>query len=246
MLKILFIAATHGDEGFSIPVLQKLEAGYPKNEFGYDWVVGNPRALEQGVRYTEKDLNRSAPGDRHSPYYEERRAAELVELSKEYDLMIDLHGSAANCGVVTLIPLPTRDNIQLARSVPLKRNVVWYSERSSESGPAVHHASCPALEIECGPKKIQATADELYAVLEKTVKANKAGTFFEQPTTIKQEFFEIYGVVQGNHNSDISDSAEATINGETFMPFMSNQYQGTLCYKMRQVDPSTISYKEKL
>lgn len=245
MLKIQFIAATHGDEGFSIPVLQKLEAKYPKQTYGYDWVIGNPKALELGKRYTEKDLNRSAPGDKNSPYYEERRAAEIIELSKNCDILIDIHGSVGNCGVVTLIPLPSRQNIQLARSIPLERNVIWYAEESWKAGPPVQHTVCSALEIECGPKKDQATADKLYDALEKIITANKAGSFFVQPTDIVQEFYKVYGVIKGAHDPSISDDAEATIDGETFMPFMSNQYPGTLCYKMRQIDPTAISYKEK-
>ncbi|HSX16213.1 MAG TPA: succinylglutamate desuccinylase/aspartoacylase family protein [Candidatus Saccharimonadales bacterium] len=243
MRNILFIAATHGNEEFSIPVLERLGEQYPKAEYGYDWVVGNPRALEAGVRYTEKDLNRSAPGDKDSPYYEERRAAELVELSHDYDVVIDLHGSVADCGVVTLIPLPTRANIQLARSIPLERNVIWYSEKSQTAGPTVQHAACAALEIECGLKAEPATAEKLYKVLAQIVTANAAGTFFDEPTTMGQEFYEVYGVIEGEQDPGISDSAEATVDGETFMPFMANQYAGTLCYKMKRINQDEIDYK---
>ena len=246
MRNILFIAATHGDEEFSIPVLEKLAEQYPKAQYGYDWVIGNPKALAQRKRYTEKDLNRSAPGDKDSPYYEERRAAELVELSKTCDLMIDLHGSAGDCGVVTLIPLPSRENIQLAQSIPLRRNVIWYAESSRKAGPTVQHAACPALEIECGPKAKPSTAEELYDALEKIVISNKAGTFFEQPTDTEQEVYDVYGLIKSEYDLSLQDSAEATVDGETFTPFMSNQYPGILCYKMRRIDPENIDYKEKL
>lgn len=41
-MNLLFIAASHGDEGFSIPVLEKLEKNVPKEKYGYDWIIGNP------------------------------------------------------------------------------------------------------------------------------------------------------------------------------------------------------------
>jgi len=81
MKKILFIAATHGNEPIGVDVLQRLE----KTRTNFDWIIGNPKALAQNTRCFEGDLNRSAPGDAASPLYEKRRAKEILDLSKQYE-----------------------------------------------------------------------------------------------------------------------------------------------------------------
>ena len=80
------------------------------------------------------DLNRIAPGNIKSKDYEERRVAEIVEMSKNYNFVIDLHGSISNCGVVSIIPYPRLDNLFLARLLKIKRNIMWYSKKSLKNG----------------------------------------------------------------------------------------------------------------
>ena len=93
MRKVLFIAATHGNEQDGVKVMRQLEKELPKEEYGYDWIIGNEKAFAANVRFTEQYLNRSAPGDSNSPIYEVRRAAELIEYGKKFDVVIDLHGT---------------------------------------------------------------------------------------------------------------------------------------------------------
>ncbi len=147
--KLLFIAATHGNENFSIPVFKSLESEYPRNKWGYDWIIGNPKALNQGKRFTETDLNRSAPGDPNSSLYEERRAAELIETAQDYDMIVDIHGTVSPCGLVKIIPKPSIENLALASLFPELVNIIWYSARSLKKGPPVQFMAKPALEIEC-------------------------------------------------------------------------------------------------
>jgi hypothetical protein len=237
MRRILFILATHGDEGYSIPVMEEVAKNYPKEEYGYTWIIGNPEALEQGVRFTQKDLNRSAPGNPDSQYYEERRAAELMSLSQQYDLVIDIHGSIGECGVTTIIPLPTKENLFLAQEVGVERNVIWYSLSSQSSGPIAQHTTCPSIEIECGPKDSSKTAAALYTVIERILKNNQAEDFFTGSLEKTSEFFLVYGREEGEHDPALVDFEQATTaDGEEFFPYMANQYDGVTCYKMRLVD----------
>lgn len=224
--KILFLTATHGDEGFSVPVFQRVEKQYPKGEFGYDWTVSNPRALGENRRFTEADLNRSAPGDPNSPVYEERRAAEIVELSSNFTCLIDVHGTVADSGIVTIIPYPTLENIILAKKVGVKRNVIWYSKSSLEKGPIVQFTNCPAVEIECGPKNETSTQEGLEKVIV---------SFLEEAEPSEQpEFYQVYGKLPTDGNI-YKDFELATKGDEEFYPFLSNQYEGVACYKMRKV-----------
>jgi predicted deacylase len=239
MPKILFIAALHGNEAFSVKVLEKLEEKYPRDKYNYDWIIGNPEAVKQGVRYTERDLNRSAPGDSQSDYYEERRAAELIKLTSNYDFVIDIHGAMTDCGLVKIIPYPTPENIQLARAIPIKKNVIWYAEESNAAGPISQHSMCPAIEIECGPKNDPKVALELGIVLEKILDANAKGSL--DPFAGQQEFYNVYGLQKGERNPNIRDFKLVNQGKEAFYPFLSsNQYNQIACYKMERLDLSEL------
>lgn len=234
--RILFVAGTHGDEGFGVEVMKAIEQTYDPDIYGYDWIVGNPNALAIGARYTDTDLNRSAPGDAQSAAYEERRAAEIIELSKRYDMMIDLHGTVANCGIVNIIAKPSPENIALARALPVARNVIWYSAASELHGPLAQHVKCSAIELECGPKSDLAVQRELEILIGRIIMANRAGQF-EQ---ITQTFYEVYGKVVGDWRLDVKDFQAITIGDETFYPFLSSQYEGEVCRKLRTVRPEDV------
>lgn len=233
--KILFIAGTHGDEGFSRDVFRNLASRYPRNEYGYDRTVGNPRALRKGVRYTEVDLNRSAPGNPESNLYEERRAAQIVEQSKNYEFAIDVHGSVADCGIVTIIPYPTLPNLALASMLPIERNVIWYSKSSLEKGPLVQFTDCPGVEIECGPKSSGQIQIDLEEVLSKFLESRANSNLDDLIQKFKgKEFFNVYGRLDGD-GSPYRDFVLSQNEDEEFYPFMSNQYPGIACYKMKRV-----------
>lgn len=53
MRKVLFIAATHGNEQDGVKVMRQLEKELPKEEYGYDWIIGNEKAFAANVRFTE-------------------------------------------------------------------------------------------------------------------------------------------------------------------------------------------------
>ncbi len=234
MKKILFISATHGNEGFSADVLKEVEQEYDPEQYGYDWIIGNPEAYKRGVRFTDTDLNRSAPGDMASTSYEERRAAEIVEMSANYDAVIDIHGSMADCGLVNLIPNPTPLNLRLAKSIPLARNVIWYSERSAICGPLTQHTLCPAIEIECGPQDSKVVSEHLRLVLGQILVAKFENSTPDYP---EQEYYTVYGKQLGQVNPAVQDFQATTLGEETFYPFLANRYKDVLCYKMRKNAP---------
>lgn len=243
MLRILFIAATHGNEQDGVKVMQQLEKELPKDKYGYDWIIGNEKAYQKNVRYIDQDLNRSAPGDSSSPVYEVRRAAELVKIANSYDVVIDIHGTKTDSGIVTIIPYPTQDNIKLATATGLKRNVVWYSEKSEISGPTVQHVGVPAIELECGPKGTQGAYDLVYATVKQIIERNHAGRLYDD-RGYELEFFEVYGILMGKHDTSMKDFDLTERGGESFYPFLSgNEYPDVTCYKMNKVISSDIQLR---
>lgn len=96
-MKLLVLGGTHGNELLGIELVKILQANPIP---GIDAVIANPRAVEKGVRFIETDLNRSF-GEGES--YEYRRAQELKETTKNYDIVFDFHNTQTlsnDCGFV--------------------------------------------------------------------------------------------------------------------------------------------------
>lgn len=98
-MKILVIGAMHGNEPLGPEVVRLFRERPAAN---VDTVIANEQALKKDVRFIEQDLNRSFPG-KADGNLEEKRAKELFELCKQYDLVFDFHNTKApgnDCGFV--------------------------------------------------------------------------------------------------------------------------------------------------
>lgn len=233
--KVLFISATHGDEGFSIEVLDELERKYPKGKYGFERIIGNLKALAKNIRFTQSDLNRSAPGNIKSKIYEKKRAAEIMKKAKKYKFVIDLHGANSKCGVVIIISYPSLENIILSGLFSIERVVIWYTCDCLKNGPITQFCQPPGLEIECGLKTDLKVQKELKMVLEEFLSKYKTFTIDEIMKNLAQkEFYVIYEKLKGD-GKNMQDFKEVKKGKEVFYPFMSNQYPGIACYKMEKI-----------
>lgn len=237
--KILFITSTHGDEGFSIKILNELEKKYSKDKYGYDRIIGNPKALKLNVRQIDGNLNRLAPGKATSEIYEERRAFEIMKITKKFDFTIDIHGSDSECGVVIIICNPILPNLALAGLFDIGKIVVWSTKEDYKTGPLTQFCKS-GLEIECGKKNNPLIQRKLKKVLGKFIRNYQNMTVTEIMRSLrKKEIYAIYDKAPGKDKS-LRDFVKATRENETFYPFMSNIYPETACYKMRKIDLSKI------
>jgi len=91
LMKILIIAATHGNELLGTKLIGHIITKRPELLEYLDFIIGNPRAYAKRVRYIESDLNRSySLGDNT---YEQRRANEIERYitTMKPDLVLDMH-----------------------------------------------------------------------------------------------------------------------------------------------------------
>lgn len=236
MKKILFITATHGDEGFSVDIMRQVSKQYSKKVFGYDWIIGNPKAYARGVRCIDTDLNRSAPGLSKSLDYETRRAKEIIKLSREYEYVIDIHGTTSNLGIATIVTNPTIQNLCFACILPIGKRVIWYSKKSLLSGPLTQFITSPAIELECGPKdspKIRRELTKAIGSILKNIRDTKLEKVFSR-LEADRDFYVVYGTLKETL-SGLYDFKRTKVCGEIFYPFLSYQYNNVDCYKMRKV-----------
>lgn len=221
--EILFIAATHGDEKIGEKVLSKLEKDGKKS----DWIIGNPEAFVKSRRCCDVDLNRCAPGNINSKKYEEKRAAEILKITKNYKYVIDIHGTTANSGIFAIVTNPTIENLIFATSLPVKNVVIWVAKKKEIINPLSEFFPC-GLELECGPKDSDKTKKGIEKIIEKII--NKT------PSKIKQNFYQVYGRIDGNWDKGLKDFQSNAIGQEKFYPILSNQYEGIKCYKMKRLN----------
>lgn len=233
--KILFISATHGDEGFSVKVLNELERKYPKFKYGYDRIIGNPNALAKNIRYLDADLNRSAPGNKKSRFYEEKRAFEIMKIAKKFEYVIDLHGADSSCGIVIIICNPTLPNFVLAGMLEIKNIVIWRTKEDLKSGPLTQFCKPAGLEIECGRKTDLRIQDKLKRILSKFMKTyQKIGIKKIMDNLKEKELYVVYDKQNIKDNS-LRDFENTRRENETFYPFMSNVYPEIGYYKMKKI-----------
>lgn len=99
-MKILVIGGMHGNEKLGLEVVKLFQS---KPVLGVDTLQANEQAIEANSRFVGQDLNRSFPGDSESKEYEPRRAAEILERARKYDVVLDFHNtycSDNDCGFV--------------------------------------------------------------------------------------------------------------------------------------------------
>lgn len=220
MKKLLITTVTHGDEGFAVPIVEKLAARY-----GFEWRLNNPRAYQQNTRFFQKDLNRSGPGNPTSPVYEERLAYCLIKRYSQYSPVIDVHGSVSNCGVFALVSEPSTANIELAKRLDVTRVILWPALRATDTPLTQFIPS--SLEIECGPKNAPRTARELSRVLTRFVQG--------KTPTRKQQFYIVTGFLPPAENlPPMKDFQEIVVGRQTFTPLLVDQYPGIKCYMLQK------------
>ena len=90
-MKIIIVGSTHGHEKIGLRVIEELRnLNLDSNQV--EFIVGNPKASELSVPFTESDLNRIFPG-KPDGNYEEKRAFELSEKIINADIVIDIHST---------------------------------------------------------------------------------------------------------------------------------------------------------
>lgn len=86
-------AGTHGNEQAGIKAMQNvLDKVTIKNGIVY-FVLANPEAIKQNVRYVEKNLNRCFLKDNRGQTLEDKRAKELMKILDQSIALLDLHSS---------------------------------------------------------------------------------------------------------------------------------------------------------
>lgn len=224
--EILFLTAVHGNEGLGVEVMRSLKNRFP----ALNWLIANEKALAQGIRFTDVDLNRVAPGDKRATVYEVQRVQEILEIAERYRCVIDIHSTDADTGIFTIVTNPSKENLDLAAALPVNRLVIWESEIQKNAGPITRFVR-RGLEIECGPKDSPEIKQQLQEIIE-TIAKNGLELNLTSPKPLQK--FRVRGKVTKSAQSiaQLEEFEQVKTKSELFYPLLINQYPNILCYKM--------------
>jgi succinylglutamate desuccinylase len=232
MKKVLFVVASHGDESIGLRAIEKLSKKTGKK---INYLIGNPEALKNNVRFVNSDLNRVYPGKLKGDV-EEKTAYNNLKLIKKNkcDYVIDLHGTISKTGIFIIITKLSIENLLLALMLDIKKIVIWPKSKETK-GSLSTFVRC-GIEIESGPKNGKKVIENLDKILNKFL--NNIDNKDNLKNKIKgKEFYIITGKIKNKKNMPEVRDFRKTGN---FYSLFVGQYEGISCYKMKKTNYSNI------
>lgn len=111
----------HGNERSGIDAFKKIIPTIKITSWTVYFVLANLNAIEQNVRFTEKNLNRCFKKRIIGNTYEENRAREIRKILNKADCLLDVHNTFNEINGACLIG----ENPELTQYFPIKRFLSW-------------------------------------------------------------------------------------------------------------------------
>lgn len=232
--KILIIAATHGNERIGVQVIKKLQA--KKLDKYFDYLIANPKALQEKREFIDVNLNRVYPGKKDSQLYEERVAYENMKIARRYRYIIDIHEASKGKDDFIIIPREEISRLFPVEFIDLKKIILWPDPK----GP-ISQILENAIEIEFG--MAQRKRAEAIAKMEKIIAnfiTKTELTEYDNSIRLKKEIYFAYGKLMkkdfSGEMNDLRDFQKAKIKREVFYPLLVGQYldDDIICYKTKK------------
>ncbi|MGR3279640.1 aspartoacylase [Acaryochloris marina NIES-2412] len=164
--RVLLVGGTHGNELIGINLVKKYEQ-YPelftRSSFETLTLLGNPSAIDNCVRYIDKDLNRcfnfqALDNEITSSFYETQRAREISDQFGQsgrtpVDLIIDQHSTTSNVGLMLMVdsldPFILNLSAYLTSIIPTLK--IYHSAISGRNKDSLRSIAKYGISIEVGP-----------------------------------------------------------------------------------------------
>ena len=149
------IAGTHGNESCGIKAFEKILPDLKIDAGTIYFIVGNPKAVEQNVRYTDFNLNRCfREAKDYSPKikktYEYKRATFIKSILKKVDALLDIH-STTNKGQPFIVT--EKNALNIIKSFPARCSKVVFNFGTIEPGATddyMYSQDKIGICVECG------------------------------------------------------------------------------------------------
>jgi len=182
------VACMHGDEKCGKHAIERFFESNLDLQRPVRFVIANEKAMEDGERYLDADLNRCFPGDAESNVHEEKIAAELMEELEGLNVLT-MHSMKDFEEMFCLVNTLDEDLV-MAPGVGKAVDVSPLGKDSIEK-------YLDAVSVEAGPIGTEQAAENSYQVLLNFL------SYFEaidlQGSRETPEIFEMYESVPGNY-----------------------------------------------
>lgn len=142
--ELAIVGGIHGDEPCGVRAVTELWESAPDVQVPVKLVIANEPALERDVRYVDRDLNRSFPGDPDASAYESRLAAEL-EAELEGCRVLALHSTQSYADPFALVDAVD----EFDRRVAPRLSIMALVECGALDDGRMF-TSLDTIEVECG------------------------------------------------------------------------------------------------
>ena len=234
------MGSIHGDEPAGKKAIEEFLAEEREFRRPVQFVIANEKALNEGERFLESDLNRSFPGDQDSEFYEERLAAEITEVVKDTKLL-DVHTTHS-------YPLPFAtcssledDIVDMIESAGVK-NAVYFP---GDDGTVTEYTE--GMVVETGFQGTRQAVENAKGVIKNFLILQ--GAVEGEARRSNPQIFEVTDTVDGDWEflaenfKKVEKGQIYAVKGEeeleakeTFYPVLmsTNGYDGTLGYQARR------------
>jgi len=132
---VVIIAGVHGNETCGIRAFEEILPTLAIDAGRVTFVLGNPKAIERGVRFIDANLNRlfksdESISDTQKSSYEYARSRELMPLLAQADFVLDVHSS----GTVGSTPFAICDKRRVTETRDLPFPILSYGWDTLEPG----------------------------------------------------------------------------------------------------------------
>jgi len=178
-------AGVHGDERAGVMAVNKLSEQLEINRGVLYLVLANPPAIDEGVRYQGKNLNRCFIAKNPEESYEDKRANILMRILDECDALLDLHAFKSERGEAFVIC--EEDSFEVADIFDV--GVVssgWTQAEPGATDGYMHKQGKIGICLECGP-------------------INQANQYKEFAIKSVLQFLKFYGLIDSDVKFSESD-----------------------------------------
>lgn len=166
---VTIIGGLHGNETGGILALKRTISDLKIASGKVNFIFGNPRAIERGVRFTEMNLNRAFKEEKdlrpeEIRSYERNRAIEIEGILRQSDALLDIHSSETPNSPPFIIC--DKAEIAIANKLPFRiATFGWDNLESGSTDHFMHNLGKIGICVECGTNGDPKSADKAYEAI---------------------------------------------------------------------------------
>jgi len=209
--EVAVVGAVHGDEPCGANAIREFLDSEPTLERPAVFIIANERALEEGRRYVDVDLNRVLPGDRDADEHERRLAAELVDRTEDC-VTLGIHSTRSYAGAFGALSAPNERKRAIFDRMPLGKVI---DTSAVSDGRCVDQPMF--VDVEVGPQGSEQASELALRMLRSFLRAVDAlpGSPSQQPTDYF-EVTEIIGKEAGVPYEFVAENFERVASGDVY------------------------------